>query len=183
MTAAEYLAWERVQTQRHEYLHGEVFCMAGGSPRHAALIAAITGELVAVHRGGPCRVLSTDQRIVAEEGEHYVYADVSVVCGPMKLAAGTHDVLVNPAVVVEVLSKSTEAYDRGKKWEGYQKLASVTDCLLVSQSTPHVEHYQRQDGGTWRYRVAAAGGRVVLATGATVDVDEVYRGVFELEGD
>src|SRR5580700_6695802 len=115
MTADEYLAWEREQPERHEYLDGEVFSMAGGSPRHAALIAAATAELVVAHRGGPCRVLATDQRMVAEDGEHYVYADVSVVCGKMQLAAGTKDVLANPSVVVEVLSKSTEAYDRGRK--------------------------------------------------------------------
>jgi Uma2 family endonuclease len=183
MTATEYLAWEREQRERHEYLHGEVFSMAGGSPRHAALIAAVTIELGNAHRDGPSRVLATDQRIVAEDGEHYVYADASVVCGRMVLASGTKDVLANPTIVVEVLSKSTEAYDRGKKWEGYQKIASVTDVLLVSQSTAHVEHYQREDGGEWRYRVTGAGGRVTLKNRAVLNVDAVYRGVFELEGD
>jgi Uma2 family endonuclease len=183
MNAPEYLAWERQQAERHEYWHGEVFSMAGGSPRHAALIAAVTIELGLALRGGPCRVLSTDQRIVAEEGQHYVYADVSVVCERMLLAAGTNDVLANPTVVVEVLSKGTEAYDRGKKWDGYRRIASLTDYLLVSQSTPHVEHYRREDGGEWRYRVAGAGERVALKNGATLDVDAVYRGVFELEGD
>ena len=183
MTFSEYLAWERQQPERHEFWHGEVFCMAGGSPRHAALIAAMTIELGVTHRDGPCRVLATDQRIVAEDGQHYVYADASVVCGRMQLATGTNDVLVNPTVVVEVLSKSTEAYDRGKKWGGYQKLASVTDYVLVSQSAPHIEHYQREQGGEWHYRVANAGGRITLRHGAVVEVDVVYRGVFELEGD
>jgi Uma2 family endonuclease len=183
MTADEYLAWEREQPERHEYLDGEVFSMAGGSPRHAALIAAATAELVVAHRGGPCRVLATDQRMVAEDGEHYVYADVSVVCGKMQLAAGTKDVLANPSVVVEVLSKSTEAYDRGRKWEGYQKIASVTDYVLVSQSAPHVEHYHREASGEWHYRVAVAGGRVTLGSGAVLDVDTLYRGVFDLAGD
>jgi Uma2 family endonuclease len=183
MTAAEYLAWEREQKERHEYVHGAVFCMAGGSPRHAALIAAVTIELGVAHRGGRCRVLATDQRIVAQDGEHYVYADASVVCGPMELASGTNDVLANPTVVVEVLSKGTEAYDRGTKWEGYQKIASVTDYLLVSQSAPHIEHYQRESGGEWHYRVAGAGGRVTLKSGAVLDVDAVYGGVFELKGD
>ncbi len=183
MTASEYLAWERGQKERHEYVHGEVFCMAGGSPRHAALIAAVTVELGLAHRGGPCRVLATDQRIVAEDGEHYVYADASVVCGRLATAPGTTDVLVNPSVVVEVLSKSTEAYDRGKKWEGYQKIASVSDCLLLAQSAAHIEHYQREAGGEWRYRAHGPGARVTLKTGASFEVDAVYRGVFELEGD
>lgn len=183
MGPAEYLAWEREQDVRHEYVHGEVFAMAGGSPRHAALIAAVTIELGVAHRGGPCRVLATDQRILAEDGEHYVYADVSVVCGSILLARGTNDVLTNPAVVVEVLSKGTEVYDRGKKWDGYQKIASVTDYLLVSQSEPHIEHYQRREGDEWHYRLIGAGGRVSLKSGATFDVDTVYAGTFELMGD
>jgi Uma2 family endonuclease len=183
MTALEYLAWEREQKERHEYVHGEVFAMSGGSPRHAALIAAVTIELGVAHRGGPCRVLSTDQRIVAEEGEHYVYADVCVVCARIELARETKDVLANPAIVVEVLSKSTEAYDRGKKWDGYQKIASVTDYLLVSQAAPRIEHYRREASGEWHYRVAVAGGRVALTSGAVLDVDAVYKGSFELEGD
>jgi Uma2 family endonuclease len=183
MTAVEYLAWEREQTERHEYVHGEVFAVSGGSPRHAALIAAVTAELVIHHRGGPCRALSTDQRIVAQDGEHYVYADASVVCGEMQLAAGTNDVLANPTVVVEVLSKSTEGYDRGKKWDGYQKIPSLTDYLLVSQSAPHIEHYQRAEGGEWRYRVAGEAGRITLKNGASLEVDVIYRGVFDLKGD
>jgi hypothetical protein len=151
MTSAEYLAWEREQPERHHYWHGEVFSMAGGSPRQAALIAAVTIELGVGHREGPCRTLSTEMRIVAEEGEHYVYADASVVCGPMQLASGTKDVLANPSVVVEVLSKTTE-------------------------------DFQREASGEWHYRVVGAGGRVNLKTGAVVEVDSVFRGVFELEG-
>jgi Uma2 family endonuclease len=183
MAAPEYLAWERGQAERHEYVHGEVFGMAGGSPRHAALIAAVTIELGNALRDGPCRVFSTDQRIVAKDGEHYVYADVSVVCGRMELARGTNDVLANPSIVVEVLSKGTEAYDRGKKWEGYRNIASVTDYVLVSQSLPHIEHYRREANAEWRYRVAGGGERIALQGDASVDVDTVYRGVFELEGD
>jgi Uma2 family endonuclease len=183
MTAAEYLAWERVQPTRHEYVQGEVFDMSGGTPRHAALIAAVTIELGLAHRGGRCRVLASDQRIVAADAEHYVYADASVVCGAIELAPGTSDVLVNPTVVVEVLSKSTEAYDRGKKWGGYQKIPSVTDCLLVSQSTPQIEHYQRAGGGEWHYRLVGPGGRVTLASNAVLELDAIYRGVFEIEGE
>jgi len=181
MTAAKYLAWERVAPERHEYVHGSVFCMTGGSPRHAALQGAMSGILWNGHRDG--RVLGTDMRIVAEDGEHYVYADVSVVCGPSALAEGTEDVLSNPSIVVEVLSKSTEAYDRGKKWDGYQKIPTVTDYVLVSQSEPHVEHYQREDDGQWLYQSVGPGGHVKLRTGATIDVDTLYRGVFDLKGD
>ena len=182
-TAAEYLAWEREQSTRHEFVHGEIFDMSGGSARHAALIAAVTIELGVAHRGGRCRVMATDQRIAAQDGEHYVYADVSVVCGPLVFAEGTKDTIVNPSVVVEVLSKTTEGYDRGKKWSGYQRLAAVTDYLLVSQSSPRIEHYQREASGEWHYRVVGPGGRVTLATGGSIELDAVYRGAFDIEGE
>lgn len=183
MTAGEYLAWEREQEARHEFHHGEIFAMAGGSPRHNSLGAALIRDLGAAVRGGHCRVLTSDQRIAAPQSDRYVYADASVVCGSAVLQEGTKDVLLNPAVVIEVLSKSTELYDRGKKWEGYQHIASLSDYLLVSQSSPRIEHYQRQKDGSWRYDVAEAGGRVRLANGAQLLVDSVYEGVFELEGD
>jgi Uma2 family endonuclease len=183
MTAGGYLAWEREQVERHEFLRGDVFSMAGGTPRHNRLTAAMIVELGGALRGGPRQVTSTDQRIVAREGEHYVYADASVVCGRMELAKGTKDVLANPSIVVEVLSKSTEAYDRGLKWDGYQAIASVTDYLLVAQTEARIEHYRREANGEWRYRVVRAGGRVTLTNGAAFDVDAIYAGAFELEGE
>jgi Uma2 family endonuclease len=183
MTAAEYLAWEREQPERHHFLHGEIFAMAGGSARHNALGAAVIVELGVAFRGGPCRPLTSDQRVALRQGEHYVYPDVTVVCGGPDFAQGTKDTLVNPTVVVEVLSKSTEAYDRGAKWDDYRQIPSLTDYLLVSQSAPRIEHFQRREGGEWHYRVAVAGGRVMLANGVVLEVDAVFRGVFELEGE
>ena len=182
MSAAEYLAWEREQPERHHYLRGEVFAMAGGSARHNALGAAVIMELGLAFRGGPCRPFTSDQRVAIREGEHYVYPDVTVVCGSLEFAAGTRDTLVNPTVVVEVLSRSTEAYDRGAKWDDYRQLPSVTDYLLVSQTAPRIEHFQRGDG-EWHYRVAVPGGRVTLTNGAVLEVDAVFRGVFDLEGE
>lgn len=183
MTSTQYLAWEVEQASRHEFFHGEVFAMAGGSPRHNALTAAVTIELGLALRGGKCRVLSADQRIAARANEHYVYADASVVCGAVELMTGTTDVLANPSVVIEVLSKRTEAYDRGLKWESYRELPSVTDYVLVSQVAPRFEHYRREATGEWHYRVVSAGGRVTLSNGAIVELDSVYAGVFELEGE
>lgn len=183
MTAASYLEWERGQVDRHEFVDGEVFAMAGGSPRHNFLGLAVGSELRIATRGGPCRVFSSDQRISVREGEHYVYADVSMVCGDAILAGGTADVIANPTVVVEVLSRSTEAYDRGRKWDGYRRVSSLTDYLLLSQESPRVEHYQRGREGTWTYRVAIAGDRVTLANGASFDVDAIYAGAFDLAAD
>src|SRR5689334_21602496 len=104
MSAREYLAWEREQPERHVFLDGEVFAMAGGSPRHSALGAAMVLALGTAFRGGPCRVLSSDQRVVLGEGTHYAYPDVSVLCAPLILARDTKDTLANLSIVVEVLS-------------------------------------------------------------------------------
>ncbi|WP_437967402.1 Uma2 family endonuclease [Sorangium sp. So ce260] len=181
MSAAEYLEWERGQVAKHEYHLGEVFAMAGGSPRHNVLSNAVGAELRAAVRGKPCHVLSPDQRISAKQGERYVYADAVVACGGVRMEPGTSDVLANPSVVVEVLSPSTEAYDRGEKWAAYQRIPSLTDYLLVSQISVRVEHFRREADGSWRYRVIEAGGAISLANGATLPVDAVYEGVFELD--
>lgn len=181
MSAAEYLEWERRQVGKHEYHLGEVFAMAGGSPRHNFLSNAIGAELRAAVRGKPCHVLSPDQRISAQQGERYVYADAVVACGGVRMDPGTSDVLANPSVIVEVLSPSTETYDRGQKWEAYQRLASLTDYLLVSQTSVRIEHYRREPDGSWRYRVLEAGGAISLANGASLLVDAIYEGAFELD--
>jgi Uma2 family endonuclease len=122
---------------------------------------------------------------VFEDGALYVYPDASVVCGPLTLQDGTSDVLVNPAILVEVLSEGTEQYDRGLKWEGYQKLASLTDYLLVAQHEVRVEQFQRAaDGsdGRWLYRAHGPGERVTLANGTQIDVGSLYLRAFELPG-
>jgi len=179
MTAAEYLAWEREQPEKHEYHLGEIFAMPGGSLRHNFLSVRMA-VLLHAHRGGKCQVLSSDQRISVRQGERYVYADVVVVCGGVQTEPGTTDVLANPSIVVEVLSGSTEAYDRGGKWEAYQRLPSLTDYLLVAQTAAQVEHFQREADGSWRYRLLEAGSTLTLSNGATVAIDTVYEGAFDL---
>jgi len=181
MQAAEYLDWERRQTDKHEFQRGDVFAMAGGSPRHNFLSLAVGAELRSALRGTECRVFSADQRIAASPGVHYVYSDTVVVCGGVRSEPGTSDVLANPGVVVEVLSPSTESYDRGQKWAAYQRLPSLSDYLLISQSGVRVEHFRRQEGGTWSYRVLEAGATLTLSSGATLAVDDIYRGAFELD--
>ena len=180
MSAAEYLAWERGQTNKHELHDGEVFAMAGGSPRHNLLSTAIAAELRAALRGKSCHVLSSDQRIAATPGTRYVYADAVVVCGGMQSEPNASDVLVNPAVIVEVLSPSTETHDRGAKWEAYQRLSSLSDYLLVAQTQIRIEHFHRESDGSWRYRVLEAGGAIMLGSGVQLSVDAIYEGAFEL---
>jgi Uma2 family endonuclease len=180
LSAAEYLAWEREQPEKHEFHSGEVFAMAVRSPRHNFLSSAVGAELRAALRGKGCHVLSSDQRISTKDGERYVYADAVVACGAMRMEPGTSDVLANPKVVVEVLSRSTEAYDRGDKWDAYQRIPSLTDYLLVSQAVAQIEHFQRDEDGSWRYRRIDAGQVVTLSNGATLMIDAVYEGAFDL---
>lgn len=179
MTPDEYLEWERVQPSKHEFFHGEVFAMAGGSPRHNALCGRIIAWASAALPS--CVVLTSDQRVTTADHGRYVYPDVSVVCGPVEVEGG--DVLRNPTIVVEVLSASTEQHDRGLKWEGYQRIASLSDYVLVSQTEPRVEHYRRMADGSWVYRAAAVGEQIVLSTGAVLSVDELFAGVLALPGD
>ncbi|MDX2023541.1 MAG: Uma2 family endonuclease [Deltaproteobacteria bacterium] len=128
-------------------------------------------------------VSSSSNQKVALAGERYVYPDLSVVCGPPELETGTNDVLVNPQVIVEVLSASTESYDRGLKSDGYQRLASLRDYVLVSQTEARIEHFGRDDGGTWTYRSAGAGERLTLQAGAVMDIDGIFARAFDIGGD
>jgi len=182
MTADAYLAWEREQPVRHEFYHGEVFAMAGGSMRHNALCGAVI-ESLRVQLRGRCVVLTSDQRVVAAQRNRYVYPDVSVVCGPAVVEPGTTDVLSNPTILAEVLSSTTEQYDRGLKWEGYQRIESLTDYVLVSQAEPRIEHFRRDRTRTWVYQFAGAGERLALSNGVELDVDAMFAGVLELPGD
>jgi Uma2 family endonuclease len=179
----EYLAWERLQPVRHEFFDGEVFAMAGGSLRHNALSSNVNAALHGALRGRGCVVLSSDQRVGVGAGDRYVYPDVTVVCNAVVLVVGTSDVVANPTILVEVLSSSTEQYDRGLKWEGYQRLGSLTDYILVSQVEPRIEHFRRDGGGAWIYRSAGAGERSILSTGIELSVDDIFAGVLALAGD
>ncbi len=179
MTPAEFLAWEDLQKEKHEYHRGDVFAMAGGSPRHNFLAASAVAELRTASRTCGCHALNSDQRIAAGS-DRFVYADAVVVCGAFELAPETTDVLANPAIVVEVLSPSTEAYDRGAKWQAYRQIPSLRDYLLVSQDQIHVEHFQRGQDGAWSYRVLIAGDTARLANGVSLAVDAIYEGAFDL---
>jgi Uma2 family endonuclease len=181
-TPAEFLVWERDQQTRHEYFRGEAFAMAGGSPRHNVLCSRVNMALLGALDSKGCYVFSSDQKI-ALSGDRYVYPDLSAICGAIAIEAGTTDVITNPQVVVEVLSTSTEPYDRGLKWEGYQRIPSISDYVLVSQSEPRIEHFLRDVNGAWVYRAAGPGERIVLAGGAVLDVDAIFAGALDIAGE
>lgn len=182
LTPQEYLAWEREQPDKHEYHAGDVYAMAGGSPRHNWLAGNVQRALKQ-QLDDRCFTFTSDQRVGFDDGKRYVYPDGTVVCGQIILQDGTSDVVANPSILIEVLSSATESYDRGLKWEGYQRLASLTDYLLVSQHETRIEHFQRAPDRGWLYQSYGAGERVVLSSGAALDVDVIYARAFELPGD
>lgn len=147
-TAAEYLALERRATYKSEYVNGHIIAMSGASRRHNLIAANISRELSSQLRGRPCESYISDMRVRVSETGLYTYPDVVAVCGDIRFADEQTDTLLNPTVIVEVLSASTEAYDRGDKFAHYRRLASLHDYVLVSQDAVRVEHYVRQ-GEKW----------------------------------
>jgi Uma2 family endonuclease len=174
MTYAEYLTAETSSPVRHEYLNGEVWEMAGGTPEHSALAAAMIGELRAALHGEPCRTFTSDLRVRVMDTGLSTYPDVSVVCGQLETAPDDQDAITNPVVLVEVLSEATEAYDRGAKWAHYRRIPSLREYVLVSQTEPLVEAFRRSDEGRWELMEARAGESIELASlGIRLDVSAI----------
>lgn len=178
MSEAEYLAFERASPGKHEYVDGEVVAMSGGTGEHAAIAANLIRELGNMVFGRGCRVHTSDMRIKIPEVPRYVYPDASVVCTRPEYTDDTRDTLTNPQVVVEVLSASTEAYDRGEKFASYQTLTSLTCYVLASQTKARLEVFTRRDDGGWLLRSYGPGEHAELAPlGGSIEVDRVYTDV------
>lgn len=148
-TPEEYLAWERKADIKHEYLRGEIIAMSGASRAHSLIVTNISGELYIQLKGGTCEVHTNDMRVRTSPETSYFYPDVVVVCDKPRFEDNTFDTLLNPMVLVEVLSPSTPAYDRGEKFKHYQQLTSLQEYILVSQDEVGVERYRRQ-GAEWQ---------------------------------
>lgn len=151
LTEEEYLATERQAEFRSEYFAGEMFAMAGASRQHNRIVTNLVAALDSQTRARPCNVYSNDMRVKARSTGLYTYPDVVITCGEERFADEENDVLLNPLVIIEVLSDSTEADDRGKKFENYQSIASLTEYLLVSQISQRVEQFVRQNSRNWIY--------------------------------
>jgi Uma2 family endonuclease len=148
-TAGEYLALERSSLEgKCEFVDGQIFAMAGASREHNLIGVNIAGELRSQLKGKPCEAYANDMRVKATEAKGYHYPDIAVVCGKPEFEDGQMDALLNPTVLVEILSSSTEAYDWGDKISGYRKIPSLSEYILVSQDKPLIEHYVRQ-GDSW----------------------------------
>jgi Uma2 family endonuclease len=149
ITPEEYLAIERKAEYKSEYFNGEMFAMAGASERHATIVANIMYLLVGQLRGRPCKAYSNDLRVRVSPTGLYTYPDVVVTCDQPQLADEHRDTLLNPTLIVEVLSESTKDYDRGGKFEHYRTLASLSEYVLIAQDKCHVEHFARQPDNRW----------------------------------
>ena len=174
-TWADYLALEAISNVKHEYLDGQIYGMAGGTPEHAALKAAVTGLVFAQIRGGRCRAHDSDLRVRVLSTGLATYPDVTIVCGQRERDPEDDNAVTNPTLIVEVLSRSTEDYDRGDKFEHYQRIASLQQYVLVSDRRREIEVWTREAGDTWTQSIAHEGEPVSLASiGAMLDVSEVY---------
>ena len=184
-TIDAYLALERTEEERHEYLDGCVYAMAGESPDHGRICVNLTRRLAAQLDGSGCEVFSKDLKVrcgpLPRPGGSlqglFAYPDLVVVCGALHFHDQARDVLLNPRVIVEVLSPSTEAFDRGEKFRRYRTwLPTLTDYILVAQDQPLVEHYHRHEEGTWTLHTLEGlqAQLHVSSIGCTVALDAVY---------
>lgn len=155
LSPEEYLAIERRAEFKSEYVDGVVYAMSGASVRHNLIVSNLIVTLGSQLRGSSCSVFPSDLKVRVPSGRSYFYPDVSVICGEIEFGDDQSDIVSNPLVVIEVLSESTAAFDRGKKFQSYQQIESLREYLLVSQDEQVVEHYLRQDDGHWLYTRAA----------------------------
>jgi Uma2 family endonuclease len=180
-TVEEYLRLEREAEERHEFRDGDIVDMAGGSVVHSLLIANCIGTLGRFLKGGPCRVYDSNLRVRIKRRSLYSYPDATIVCGPPQV---DHDdpfgeTVVNPTLVLEVLSPSTELYNRKTKFDRYRELGSFQEYVLVSQDMPRIETYFRHPDGGWAFDVGVELEAVVKLRSVGVDLPlaEIYAGV------
>jgi Uma2 family endonuclease len=175
MTEDEYLAYDRTHAGKHEFVNGEVVAMSGVSDAHDRIQVNLVVALANRLRGGPCHVRGADLRVRLEETGLYGYPDLTVVCGAAEFAQTKPETLLNPRVVVEVLSESTEEYDRGAKVAHYRHRRSVDLILLVDSRRRLIERQQRNGDGTWTLSEHTSGAVQVLEV--SVSLEDVYDGV------
>ena len=161
-TAADYLAWESAQLDRHEFLDGEVFAMAGAEDRHVTVSMNLAFALRQHLSGSPCRTYMSDMRLHVAAANSYFYPDVLVTCSPLDLASAM--VKTEPKLIAEVLSPSTAAYDRGVKFSHYRRLASLEEYVLIDLDTRSTDCFRKGDDGLWVLHPLARGETVSLAS-------------------
>lgn len=176
LTPEEYLALERQADTKSEYFNGEVYAMSRATRVHNIITTNVIATFVTQLKGRRCEVYASDMRVKVQPTGLYTYPDVVIVCGEVQLEDPRQDTLLNPTVLIEVLSPSTDDYDRGTKFAHYRTLESVSDYLVVAQAEPLVEHYQRQPDNRWLLTTYATLDAVVTvpSLGCDLSLAEVY---------
>lgn len=149
VSEAEYLAFEQASEGRHEFINGQIIAISGASRAHVLIVSMTVHLLMSQLRGKPCEVYANDMRVKVAPSGLYTYPDVAVVCADPQFTDDPLDTLLNPTVIVEVLSPSTEAYDRGEEFRSYRKISTLQHYLLIAQDRPSIERYTRQPKGEW----------------------------------
>jgi Uma2 family endonuclease len=177
MTAAQYFAWEADQPERHDYYHGDVFAMAGGSDEHNTASLNVASAIKSHLRGTSCRVYMSDMRLELAANSHYSYPDVFVTCDPRDANADASHLKKHPKLVVEVLSPTTSEYDLGRKFEHYRQITGLDEVLFIDPARRSLELYQRtQQASQWLLIPAPEGGSVHLRS---VDMELSMATAFE----
>ena len=176
LTPEQYLEIERKAEFKSEFYRGEMFAMSGASREHNLIANNIGGEARGRLRGTPCEVYGSDMRVRVDRTGLYVYPDVVIACGEPRFVDEHVDTLVNPRVLFEILSDSTEKYDRSTKMSQYMQIDSLQEYVLVSQSQQRVEVYQRRSDGKWNYSDASglAASITLESVGITLPLSEIY---------
>ena len=173
-----YLAWEETQSERHEYFAGEVFAMSGGTDAHYTITLNVATLLKSTLAGSPCRPFVSGMKVHIKAADAVLYPDVFVTCDardktPDAVLAKSH-----PQLVVEVLSDSTAAYDRGRKFELYQQIPELQEYLIIEQDRLHADLFRKNDAGLWVMHPAGEGGSIELASvGLRMPLSELYADV------
>lgn len=174
-TFGEYLAHEEASNTKHEFLDGQIYAMAGGTPEHSALIASVNGQLWSQLRGTSCSVHMSDLRIRVLETGLATYPDIPIVCGAWERDPESRNTIINPKVIIEVLSPRTEEYDRGEKFEHYKKIPSLHEYVLVAHERRAIEVWTRGDQDMWTKLIYGPGEIASLASiDVRIDIDMAY---------
>ncbi len=183
-TETEYLALERVGERKHEFIDGVIVAMAGARPPHNVIAANVTAALVPIGRASECVTMTSDQRVHVPATRLYAYPDVTVACGERRYDDGDPPSLLNPSLIVEVTSDSTEEFDRGTKFIHYQAIAELRDYVIVSHRERRIDHYRRLADGQWQLTALVSDDAAVELSqpAGTLRLSDVYAGVSLDEG-
>lgn len=175
ITVSEYFEIERNSLEKHEYYEGELFAIAGAKKKHNLIVSNLIISIGSQFKGRPCSVYPPDMKVAVDKYNHYTYPDISIVCGESKFVNESEDSLVNPKVIIEVMSDSTEKYDRGKKFQSYRNISSLEEYVLVSTENKKVELFTKSSDDKWVFSESNESGIIKLASiDCVLNLDDIY---------